>query len=78
MKQPSEALKALLFDLRQNAAFPELLELLKPEPIARFVPRKTEDIAVAHSKWTYQSGQHRHYEVAYSLFTGTNPPRGDE
>jgi hypothetical protein len=61
----------MLFDMRQHAAWPELLERMKPTaPIPAYSPIDGEDVEKARSTWIFRSGQWRQYQMMRLLLTG--------
>lgn len=66
----SEALKSLLFEIRQHAAFQELLNSpsLQPVPMPRY--KKGETLEDLGARTAFASGQHVQHDKLMVLLTG--------
>lgn len=67
----SPALKALLLDIRQHAAFRELISTAVECPQIRpYLPKDAAQIEHSRAQWIYQSGQLAQHERWIAMLTG--------
>lgn len=68
--QYSEAVRALLADLRQHPAFPLLLKAVEAPPLRRFRPSKAEQVESERAQWIYDSGRNAQHDQWLFFLTG--------
>ena len=73
--RPSPALQALVMELRQHPAFPELLKRIEPPPIPRFRHSQASEVEKARAEWIYASGKRDQHDLWLSVLTGEAIPR---
>ena len=68
----TDSLKALLFIMRQHAAFPELLKAVEPQATPRYRPSKGKDVPTMGAEMIYASGTLDQHERWIALLTGAS------
>ena len=67
----SPALKSLLFDLRQHAAFEEFKKAVEAPKLPRFRPSKNDTLETMGAKTVYESGRLAQHEAWLIFLTGS-------
>lgn len=74
----SPALKSLLIDIRQHAAFPEFLKAVEAPRLPHYRPLKGETLETMGAKTVFASGEMAQHERWITLLTGQVPARETE
>jgi hypothetical protein len=69
----SQMLIAMLRDLRQHPAYPELLKALPRPQLRRFRISQAQEAEKARAEWIYLSGQAEQHDKWLALLTGQAP-----
>lgn len=72
----SPALQSLLFDLRQHAAFPELLKAVEFPPLKTYKPSSGDDLQQTGAKFAHYSGRKDQHDNWLAFLTGDTTPQG--
>ncbi len=68
------ALKSLLFEIRQHAAFQELLNVVEPPRLPQYRPLKNDTLETMGAKTVFASGQIDQHERWLTTLTGGQVP----
>lgn len=74
----SPALKSLLFDIRQHAAFQELLAAVEYPRLPQFRPSRADTLETMGAKTVFASGALDQHERWLTVLTGQVPARETE
>jgi len=67
-----------MFDIRQHAAFPELIKAVEAPRLPQFLPSRSETLETMGAKTVFASGQMAQHERWIHLLTGQVPARETE